>query len=181
METRVHSTDIPQGRAATSISSMTLHQISPPVDGCKWASTVAIEWTGTNIDFRQEACAPHGFLNSLATQFCSHKANSGPHFSPFEKKMQPITSNRFRRTNKKLISAINFPNIATSKGTHPIIGTAKLWLAESYISSDQTWGKFHFVNSNSTQFHLVNSNFNFTLNLSIPIQFQFRFFRLFFA
>ena len=34
------------------------------------------------------------------------------------------------------------------------------------VSPMQTWGQFHF--SNSTQFHLVNSNS--TSNLSIPIQ-----------
>ena len=33
------------------------------------------------------------------------------------------------------------------------------------VSPRQTWGQFHFVNSNSTLFHLVNSN----SNLSIPI------------
>ena len=40
----------------------------------------------------------------------------------------------------------------------------------SYICT-QTWGQFHFVNSNSnsTQFHLVNSISNSTSNLSIPI------------
>ena len=46
-------------------------------------------------------------------------------------------------------------------------------VASIYDPLGQTWGQFHFVNSNSnsnsTQFHLVNSNSNSPSNLSIPI------------
>jgi len=41
-----------------------------------------------------------------------------------------------------------------------------------YSYRTQTWGQFHLVNSNSTQFHFVNSNqfhfVNSTSNLTIP-------------